>query len=697
MRKPFDIREVLWGRLATCGGWSIRLLLACASLSAQQVVAPTPEPVGPARGENSGNYNITQSFEIGYRWSLVNGDLGEYRSDVNYRNGLRLLAGSITINSKDGHGHYFDSIALNTLGLGNDPYQSASLRIEKNRLYRYDMLWRLNDYYNPGLTVAGGLHAMDTIRRMQDHEITLLPQSHFRVRAGYSRDTQTGPALSSALEFDATGSGLPIFSNVRREWNEYRVGADADFAGFKFTILHRWDFYKEDTPYSLAGVVAASALNPPLIPGAITDATVLQGFQRSEPNHGRNPGWLGNLFSSRKRWALNARINYTSGRNDFALTEAATGTGRLGGAASRQIAVLGDAERPMLNGEFTVSLFPTARLTVVNSTAVSNLRIIGPSTYSEINTGTDLGTSVFFRYLRDRLVTNTTTANYRVTDWIAFFAGYAYTDRLVRTEEGFAIPAFASTTNDAYETSNRLQTGRAGVRIKPVKPLTVTLNGEIGRANNPLTPISDGNYHTLGGRVDYRVKKLQLSTSYGQVYNVGAPGLVTTYSSHSRSYTASASLAPNSWFALDASYVKMHLDTVTGLQFFAGPIRPQLQSDYSSFYISNIHAVNFGSRFEIAKRADVYVGYSITKDTGDGRATAAPANVTDPIQSLLSGAQTFPLTYQSPLVRVSVRISAKVRWNAAWQFYNYGETFHLFGYDQNFNAHTGYTSILWAF
>jgi len=235
------------------------------------------------------------------------------------------------------------------------------------------------------------------------------------------------------------------------------------------------------------------------------------------------------------------------------------------------------------------------------------------------------------------------------------------------------------------------------VRIRPVKPLTITLNGDLGRADNPLTPISDRTYHTLGGRVDYRTKKLQLSTSYGQVYNVGAPSSVTTYSSHSRNYTASASLAPNNWFVLDASYMKLHLDTVTGLQFFAGTVRPQLQNTYSSFYISNIHAVNVGARFAIAKRADVYLGYSLTKDTGDGRATAIPTSATDPVQALLSSVQTFPLTYQSPLLRLSFRISSKVRWNAAWQFYSYGEMFHIFGYNQNFDAHTGYTSILWAF
>src|SRR5262249_4781567 len=152
-------------------------------------------------------YNITNSFELGYRWRLVGGDLGEYRSDVNYGNGLRLLSSSFAVNSRDGHGRYFDQILLNTLGLGNDPYQSAVLRIQKNRLYRYDMTWRLNDYYNPALTVAGGLHFMDTTRRLQDHELLLLPQSRYRLRVGYARNSLDGPALSTALEFDSSGVG----------------------------------------------------------------------------------------------------------------------------------------------------------------------------------------------------------------------------------------------------------------------------------------------------------------------------------------------------------------------------------------------------------------------------------------------------------------------------------------------------------
>src|SRR5579871_6283421 len=111
--------------------------ISCAAW-AQQVVAPTPDQVGPPRGQDVGDYNITQSFETGYRFSLVSGNIGAYQSFVNYGNGIRLLGSNLSVNSKDGHGKYFDEILLNTQGLGNDPYQSVTLRVQKNGLYQYN-------------------------------------------------------------------------------------------------------------------------------------------------------------------------------------------------------------------------------------------------------------------------------------------------------------------------------------------------------------------------------------------------------------------------------------------------------------------------------------------------------------------------------------------------------------------------------
>src|SRR5580765_8122389 len=91
-------------------------LVLTGTLQAQQVVAPTPEPVGSPRGTNTGDYNVMNSFELGYRFKTVNGNDGMYRSVDNYGNGIRLLGSNLSVNSKDGHGHYFDEILLNTIG-----------------------------------------------------------------------------------------------------------------------------------------------------------------------------------------------------------------------------------------------------------------------------------------------------------------------------------------------------------------------------------------------------------------------------------------------------------------------------------------------------------------------------------------------------------------------------------------------------
>jgi hypothetical protein len=425
---------------------------------------------------------------------------------------------------------------------------------------------------------------------------------------------------------------------------------------------------------------------------------VLQQFQRSAPNHGSNPGWFGNVYASHKYWAMNARLTYNFGSGGFALNQMTTGLNLTGASSNQQIVVSGDAQRPVVAGDFSFSLFPTSRLSIVNNTAVHDTRLDGDSYFTEFDDGTGANTTLNFKFLGVRTVANSTDLNYRFNNWFSAYAGFTDSDRQIRLVEAFQFPAVAgSAARYTYEQESRLNAGTFGVRFRPLRPLTINLEGEAGHADHPLTPMSDRNYHTLGGRIQYRARKLQLSTGYRELYNENAPLSFITYSSRSRQYNAAASFALRDWLTFDSSYSKLHLDTVGGLAFFAGVQSPQLQTSYDSIYISNIHAANAGLHFGIRRRADLYVGYTITKDTGDGRATAVPVGVIDPTAALLDSVQTFPLTYQSPMARLSIRITPKVRWNAGWQFYGYGELFHLLGYDQNFHAETGYTSVLWSF
>jgi hypothetical protein len=103
-------------------------------------------------------------------------------------------------------------------------------------------------------------------------------------------------------------------------------------------------------------------------------------------------------------------------------------------------------------------------------------------------------------------------------------------------------------------------------------------------------------------------------------------------------------------------------------------------------------------RLGIGSRADLFVGYSRIQDTGDGRTPlAAPYVIGVPPTAVAPGTlgyQTYPLSFESPLARLSVRLHAKIRWNAGYQHYRYAEELLPV---QNYRAHTGFTSISWSF
>jgi hypothetical protein len=666
------------------------LLLIPALVWGQDTIAPTTdESTAAVRGENVGTYNVVQSWELGYRYASVGGDDGKYRSDVNYHDGIRLLSSYLTVNSREGHGRWFDELVLTTQGLGNDPYESATLRVQKNRLYRYDLMWRSNDYFNPGLTVANGEHLMDTTYRWQDHEVTLLPDSWFRVRAGYSRTVQDGPALTTEQEFDSRGDVFPIFRNLKEEYNEYRVGFDVTRKNFRLSILRRWEYFKEDTTDSLTATLSGASV--PF--GTTGDTSTVAGFYRAQPYRGNTAGWMGNLYGERKWIAVNAHFTYAGGRGNFIQSESALGVDRFGTNQNRQVIVTGNGDRPVTTGDLNLTLFPESRLSVINTTSIANTNITGNNFYTQFDNATLSAQTLNFQFLGVRLITNATDVRYRFSRRLDVFAGFRYSSRLVRSTEDGTTPGQPFQGVSA-EQSNNLKAGVAGFNWLPLKDLRVHAEGEVGSNDNPFTPISLRNYHAIRARVQYRKKTYSLGAGYQENYNNNSI-VITAFSSHARNYSAEGSWNAKTWLSVDASYSRLHLDTAGGIAFFAGSPRSTLVTNQESIYISNIHAANLGARIPVTKHADLYVGYNITKDTGDGR--GALAQQATPVAQILYNVQTFPLTYQTPLARISIKLTAKLRYNLGYQYYGYHEDFGLFSINQSYRAHTGYTSLLWSF
>src|SRR4051794_19936842 len=221
------------------------LLLSLPALQAQPVLTPSPDRTNSESGAEWGPYHVTNSVETGYRFTTVGGDAGLFHSVENYGNGLRLFGGNFTAISHDGRGRLFDSLTLNVSGL-NDPYGMAHMRVEKNELFRFDLTWRRNDYANPSM-LNGESDTLKTTRRtVQDHDLTVSATKWAKLLLGYSRNHETGPEFT-AYETYIGGLArgvLPLARDTRRDFNEYRLGAQLDFLSFRLSITRRWEFYK---------------------------------------------------------------------------------------------------------------------------------------------------------------------------------------------------------------------------------------------------------------------------------------------------------------------------------------------------------------------------------------------------------------------------------------------------------------------
>ena len=161
-------------------------------------------------------------------------------------------------------GLLFDNLSFSNFGYGGDPNDVTRLRIGKNKWYDFRGLFRRDknfwDYNlfanplnpaslnhlgsettgcivsppsaahpglagycsNPAVPQDNSLHSQYLVRRMQDYDLTLLPQSKMRFRLGYSRNRNEGPSL-----YTTDGGTISAFNQTESyTTNAYRAGVD---------------------------------------------------------------------------------------------------------------------------------------------------------------------------------------------------------------------------------------------------------------------------------------------------------------------------------------------------------------------------------------------------------------------------------------------------------------------------------------
>ncbi|HTW48297.1 MAG TPA: hypothetical protein VMD92_10120 [Acidobacteriaceae bacterium] len=247
---------------------AIFMLAMTAGMAAAQ--SPDKQPVAP-RG-----YTLHESIDLGGRMTGITGSGAMYDTMVNEHSGPRVLGETFELRAlPDAKNTLVDSLSAFSNGWGGDPDNFTRLDFHKGRFYDFSGLFRRDRQYfdydllgNPnipaGQSIAispSGSYAWpqveqspflyNTVRRMTDTSVTLLPLSKVSYRAGYTQDVFQGPGLSPS-GYQVAGSYDLLLEEMQRNSTDDFFGA-IDWKPVPATRLsfeEQIDHYKANSYFS---------------------------------------------------------------------------------------------------------------------------------------------------------------------------------------------------------------------------------------------------------------------------------------------------------------------------------------------------------------------------------------------------------------------------------------------------------------
>ncbi|HVC46222.1 MAG TPA: hypothetical protein VND90_03150 [Terracidiphilus sp.] len=233
---------------------------------------PTTEPVVPA------GYSVHQSVDLGGHMANVTGSNSMYDTLVNLHSGPRMLGQTFEMRALPDNKHpLFDHLSAFSSGFGGDPNNFATLDVIKGKLYEFSGIFRRDRQYfdydllgNPGISggysipISGSTtpyawpqvmqspFMFNTVRRMTDTNLTLLPLSKVTFRFGYSQNIFQGPSLTPSGN-SVAGSEVLLQEFQRNSTDDFTGGVDwKPVQGTKLTFEEQIDHYKGDSYFTMA-------------------------------------------------------------------------------------------------------------------------------------------------------------------------------------------------------------------------------------------------------------------------------------------------------------------------------------------------------------------------------------------------------------------------------------------------------------
>lgn len=658
------------------------LALICVFSASAQTPTPTPEPV--EQTWTIGDYEINSAIEIGVRGIDVNGSDNKFRSDFNYKPGIRLFDSSFSMEDKSKGVKLFDSLTVTSSGWGGDPTGMFRLNMGRAGIYSLDSNVRSVKYFNFLNNHALGEHNAKTEHAFGDFDLTIFPESDkLRFKLGYSFNQTDG---TGGFTTRAYSDEFPVSSDVRIGSSDFRAGIGGKLFGFNLNLSQGYRNFRNTTAYTLLA---------PHPGNTTTNNARLATFLRSYPIEGDS---FFTMFSAQRTFAerldFTGRFIYSSTQTKFSLYEAVTGRDNSNNIVDLdRFEATGDAKRPQARGDVGLTLRITDDFRVSNTFTFDQFSVSGGNQffnalYRRNNAGNPLATTfantLAHRVTGYRRLMNTIEADYQFNNAVAFNIGYRFTKRRVRLE-GFDqnLLSAANPTTFFDEFDNRTNTLIAGMKIKPVKSWTIFWDVEHGEADNVFTRLSNYKFTNFRVRSLFRFKDFTINLSAISRDNnnpgrtVEVPIRDFRADTKSRTYSAFIDWAPRADFSLSSGYTYQHQTSETAIIVPVGGVRTQ---GISQFFIRDNYFF-FDVAAQPFKRFSLFASYRINKDKGQGdRFSAVPQNIIT----------SYPFTLQSPEVRLIFRVTKNIDWNVGYQYYDYKERL---GAGQNYSAHMPYTSL----
>jgi hypothetical protein len=708
---------------------SLLLMLLAGLLVAGGFAQTSGAGSGAADKKEMGGFEVEQSVEFGYRFTDITGNTGMYDTLIDQSEGPRLLEQTFSMRSPQHNGALFDDLYVSSFGWGGDPENVARMRMSKHKWYDFTGLFRRNynsfDYNllanplnpvnsNPSIPVNSSPHAMDTTRRMYDFGLTLLPESKFTVRLGFSRNRANGPSFSSFHE----GTDVLLDQAWNITQNSYRFGVDYKILPKTMISYDQFLTYdKNDTDWTLAPfatfllpngspvefglpfnttagqpcaapVNATTGLANPSCNGYFT-------YNRTQRLRTSTPTEQLTLVSTFGPASFVGRANYSATDLDSPYSEFFDGLVTRtrerqftfgGPAAVRRISFSTDAD-------LTVEVSKSLRLN--ESFRFQNWRIPGEWDMIESATlaagatatllsplgATTTSTELIANFLGMKTYYNLFQVEYSPTKLFGVNVGYRWRQRNVFKAEPEVIDPAVPFTGFTGDDITVNEYGPVfSLWLRPMDSVRLNGEAELTSADNFLTRISPKRRQQYRLRASYKPSRWgTFAASMNLVENRNNES-DTQLKGHYRNYGLTTTLLPGERFNIDLSYnysdaLQNAFICYNGTFIAPGTVvngcptwtaatnatNPNPNSIYS-IYDNNIHYFSATVMVKPVKRLTANLGYGVTQSDGN----TSLLNILQPLGTLKS-------TYHQPLA--SLRFDVVNAWslNAYWNYDQYSE------------------------